>query len=317
MMTKLCRTIRYDIADGVRDLLAKEIGEHVSSTTLDSDDNGTILAGIGAHALHRYLPGEILHALQVFTASGSHALTLANLPTQDFPVTPVHGYGQEHQLAIINSVHLGLIRLLDCTPFAVDFENDGRLIRNVVPNPNASGRTSSWGSDAEFFWHSDNPNLPFGRPGADPRPFTPRYLAFYAVRNEEQVPTELMAVEDAVPLLDDETRKGLSAPDFEIAAPDSNEGTTVPLKSTPILDHDEYGRYRVRFDRGATSSHTAEGTVALNRWVETLPLAPADGLVLNTGEFMIFDNHRVLHRRRAFTPRPEATARWLRRCYAS
>jgi alpha-ketoglutarate-dependent taurine dioxygenase len=44
---------------------------------------------------------------------------------------------------------------------------------------------------------------------------------------------------------------------------------------------------------------------------------PARELVLNPGEFLIFDNYRVLHRRRAFTPGPAPTARWLRRCYAS
>ncbi|HEY2697856.1 MAG TPA: TauD/TfdA family dioxygenase [Pseudonocardiaceae bacterium] len=317
-MTSLCRIARFQVEDSVRDLLGKEIAERVSASSLDSDVDDTILANIGAHALRRYLPGEILRGIEVFTASGQHALSLANLPTQDFPDTPVHGFGPEPELAVMNAIQLGLIRLLECTPFAVDFENDGKLIRNVVPNPDAAGRTSSWGADAEFFWHSDNPHQPFGTPGSDPRLYTPHYLTFYAVRNEERVPTELMAVEDLVVQLDRETRNRLASPEFEVGAPDSNDAdVTLPLKDTPLLDVDAMGRNRMRYDRGTTVGATPEAKAALERMCEVLTEVESAEFILRTGEFMIFDNQRSLHRRRAFTPRPNATARWLRRCYAS
>ncbi|MET8802912.1 TauD/TfdA family dioxygenase [Streptomyces sp. NPDC004546] len=40
--------------------------------------------------------------------------------------------------------------------------------------------------------------------------------------------------------------------------------------------------------------------------------------MLAPGQFLAFDNYRVLHRRQAFAPaEDEAEARWLRRCYAS
>jgi L-asparagine oxygenase len=317
-MTSLCRIVRFQVEDGIRDLLGKEIAERVSVSRLDSDVDDTILANIGAHALRRYLPGEILRGVEVFTASDHHALSLANLPTQDFPETPVHGFGAEPELAVMNAIQLGLIRLLDCTPFAVSFENDGRLIRNVVPNPDAAGRTSSWGADAEFFWHSDNPHQPFGMPGSDPRLYTPHYLTFYAVRNEERVPTELMAVEDLVVRLDPRIRAQLASPRFDVGAPDSNDAeVTWPLKETPLLDVDPMGRNRMRYDRGTTSGTTPEAVAALDRLCGAIGEVESVEFVLQTGEFMIFDNHRVLHRRRAFTPRPNATARWLRRCYVS
>lgn len=317
-MTSLCRVVRFRVEDGIRDLLGQEIAERVSVSRLDSDVDDTILANIGAHALRRYLPGEILWGIEVFAASDHHALSLANLPTQDFPETPVHGFGAEPELAVMNAIQLGLIRLLECTPFAVNFENDGRLIRNVVPNPDAAGRTSSWGADAEFFWHSDNPHQPFGTPGSDPRLYTPHYLTFYAVRNEERVPTELMAVEDLVVRLDPRTREQLASPGFEVGAPDSNDAeVTWPLKETPLLDVDPMGRNRMRYDRGTTSGATPEAVAALDRLCEVLGEVKSAEFILQTGEFMIFDNHRMLHRRRAFTPRPDATARWLRRCYVS
>lgn len=318
-MTSFRRIGRYRIEDGVRDLLGKEFFERVSVTRLDSDIDDTILAGIGAHALRRYLPGEVLHGIDAFTATGSHAFVLGNLPIQDdLPATPVDGFGDEPELAVMNAIHLGLIRLMHTIPFAVSFENDGRLIRNVVPNPAASGTTSSWGADSEFFWHSDNPHQPFGPPGSDPRPYVPQYLTFFAVRNEERVPTELAAVEDVVVRLDDTTREQLMAPEFEVGAPASNvDGMTRPLKNTPVLDFDANGRYRVRYDRGTTTGLTEAAREALERWCEVLRGVPAEELVLEPGVFMAFDNYRMLHRRRAFTPKPNAAARWLRRCYAA
>lgn len=317
-MTSLLQLARHHIDDSVRDLLGKEISERVSETRLDSDLDDTILAGIGAYALRRHLPGDVLRAVQVFTAAASHALVLSNLPAQKFPATPVSGFGDEAELAVTNAIHLGLIRVLGTTPFAVAYENDGRLIRNVVPNPAACGTTSSWGADSEFFWHSDNPHQSFGKPGSDPRLYTPPYLTFYAVRNEERVPTELAALDDVVVRLDEDTRRVLASRQFEVGAPDSNDGDgTGPLRGAAILETDPTGRYRVRYDRGTTVGVTDEGRAALDRWCDALHTTPSAELVLDTGDFMIFDNHRVLHRRKAFTPAPDASARWLRRCYAA
>lgn len=318
-MNNFRRICRYRIEDSVRDLLGKEIAERVSVTRLDSDIDDAILAGIGAHALRRYMPGEVLHGIDAFAATASHAFVLENLPMQaDLPATPVAGFGDEPELAEMNAVHLGLIRLMNTTPFAVDFENDGRLIRNVVPNPAAAGATSSWGSDSEFFWHSDNPHQPFGPLGSDPRIYVPKYLTFIAVRNQERVPTELAAIEDVVVRLDDTTRERLMAQEFEVGAPVSNaEAMTRPLKDTAVLDHDADGRYRVRYDRGTTIGLTEAATEALDRWYAVLREVPAEELVLEPGMFLAFDNYRVLHRRRAFTPKPDADARWLRRCYAA
>jgi hypothetical protein len=298
-------------------MLGAEIQTRVSASRLDSDGDDAILASIGAHALQRYLPGEVLRAVQVFISAGNHALVLSNLPVQEFPPTPVNGFGDEIELAVMNAVHLGLIRLLGCTPFAVSYENDGRLIRNVVPNPAASGKTSSWGADSEFFWHSDNPHQPFGPPGSDPRLYAPQYLTFCAVRNDEEVPTEVTAIEDVVVRLDDETREQLLLPEFEVGAPDSNDqDSTTALKDTSILDT-AAGAYRVRYDCGTAKGYTKAASDALDRWHEVLRTVPAEELVLRPGDFMVFDNYRVLHRRRAFTPGPAATARWLRRCYAA
>jgi L-asparagine oxygenase len=313
------RLVHHRLDDGTRDLLGKEIEDRVAEANLDPDANGAILVRIGAYALQKLLPGEILHALRVFPNTGDHALLIDNLPQQEFPPTPVTGFGDEGRLAATNAVHLGLVDLLGITPFAVDYENDGKLIRNVVPNPAAAGTTSSWGADSEFFWHTDNPHLPFGESGTDPRQYVPRYLTFYAIRNGEQVPTELMGIETAVAQVDGPVRDVLTCNEYQVAAPDSNEvspdGTRRTLHGS-VLEYGVDGP-RARFDRGTTHARSTEAKAALDTWINALTGAPCVQPVMRPGQFLIFDNYRVLHRRRAFTPAPAAQARWFRRCYAS
>jgi len=309
------RVLENRLDDDTRDLLGKDLSGRVAGRVLDSDADAAILGRIGAYALRNALPGRVLDSLQGFAISGAHVLRLGNLPQQALPATPVSGFAAEAQLPLINAVHLGLLQILGVLPYAVEYENDGRLIRNVVPNPSAAGKTSSWGSDAEFFWHTDNPHLPFGEPGTDPRPYPPRYLTFYAVRNEEQVPTELVAVESAVARLPDETVRRLTAPAFAVGAPDSND-TKAELADTAVLDWRCDGHW-ARFDQGTTRAQTPAAEQALREWTDALRSAESSAPVLQPGEFLIFDNYRVLHRRRAFTPAAADRARWLRRCYAS
>ncbi|MGH3742473.1 MAG: TauD/TfdA family dioxygenase [Micromonosporaceae bacterium] len=309
------RVARHRLDDRTRDLLGKEIAERVAASELDSDKDQAVLASIGGYVLNHFLPGEILQGLKLFCATGAHALVLSNLPTQEYPASPVTGFAQETDLALTNALHFGLIRLLGVTPFAVDYENNGRLIRNVVPNPLISGVTSSWGADAEFFWHTDNPHLRFGEPGTDPRLHVPRYLTFFAVRNDEQVPTEIAAVEDAVSRLDDETQRALQSPSYAVGPPASNDGGHA-LSGASVLEQSVDG-HRVRYDRGTVQGRSAGAIDVLDTWSAALTGIPAEELTLESGEFLIFDNYRVLHRRRAFAPGPDAAARWLRRCYAS
>jgi len=315
------RLARHRLDDSARDLLGKEIHSRVHEGVLDSDTDEAILSGIGATALRRLLPGELLDSLGKFAATDSHALIIENLPTQEFPPTPVTGFGSEADLAEVNALHFGLLQLLELTPYAVDYENEGRLIRNVVPNPEASGTTSSWGADSDFFWHTDNPHLRFGEPGLDPRPYVPRYLTFYAVRNEEQVPTELVALEDTLARLDPALLQELQRPQFRLGAPASNDVDPrhgpLAIDGVPLLEIGRSGRYQVRYDRGTVCGAGPGSNQVVETWAAALEEVPSNEFALGPGDFLIFDNYRVLHRRRAFVPAPAEQARWLRRCYAS
>lgn len=320
-MKSLMRLAEHRLDDGIRDLVGKELAERVAAAEFDPDADEAILASVGAYVLSRHMPGDILRDLRGFCAADGHVMTLGNLPAQQFPDTPVSGFGEERQLAVVNALQFGLIQMLGITPFAVRYENDGRLIRNVVPNPASSGVASSWGADSEFSWHTDNPHLPFGAPGLDPRPYVPRYLTFYVVRNDEHVPTEVATVDDVITQLDGESVRRLRSAQFAVGAPASNDadpsGRHRLFDETAVLGSGPDGRAWARYDPGTTEGRTARARAAIKAWSGAVERASRQEFVLQPGDFLIFDNYRVLHRRRAFIPRPESTARWLRRCYAS
>jgi L-asparagine oxygenase len=306
------------LEDEVRELLEKEVVEGVGTSLLDPDEDTEILASIGAEALRRHLPVDVLADVESFRDSGRHVLRLRNLPTPTLPPTPVNGFCDEPPLAVLNALQLGLIRLMRLVAFAVPYENDGRLLRNVAPNDQYRNTASSWGADSEFYWHTDNPQLPFGRTGTDPRPYVPRFLALLGLRNEERVATDVAALDSAVARLDEATLTALQRPQFEAGAPASNDaerdGSRMTLRGTRVLERHTDG-LRVRYDRDTVRGSTDEARAALEAWNDALARVPGAGSVLDAGDFLVFDNYRVLHRRAGF--KPSSNPRWLRRCYAS
>jgi hypothetical protein len=88
----------------------------------------------------------------------------------------------------------------------------------------------------------------------------------------------------------------------------------MTMRDTSVLERHTDGM-RVRYDRDTVRGVTEEASAAQAKWNDALGRVEGSGSVLDTGDFLVFDNYRVLHRRAAFTP--TSNPRWLRRCYAS
>ena len=223
----------------------------------------------------------------------------------------MNGYADETRLAVVNAVHFGLVQLLGCAPFAVSYENDGHLIRNVVPNPAASGTTSSWGADSEFFWHSDNPHLPFGEFGSDPRPFVPHVpeLLRRAQRrgradraDRDRARSSPRSTSRRAALARGRLRR--RRPRLQRCRP----GLPAP-GGRAVLETGADGRTRVRYDRGTTHGRSPGATAVLDTSRRSSRRCRSEELMVEAGDFLVFDNYRVLHRRRAFTPGPRRPPR--------
>ena len=141
-------------------------------------------------------------------------------------------------------------------------------------------------------------------------------MTFYTLRNEEEVATELLIVDQVVSMLSHDVREELHKPQFDVAAPASNDaldGHKMVLPSARVLDWHKRG-HRARYDIDTTTGRNDVARRALDVWKDALSRATPISPVLRPGEFLAFDNTRVVHRRLAFTPASQA--RWLRRCYA-
>lgn len=272
---------------------------------------------VGRDWLGSVLGSDIVEAIRAFPASPYKALLVRGITLSTEVATPCNGFLPNAQCVLdFDLLQFGMLRLLGVKPHAVEYENLGKLVRNVVPVPEAAGTTSSWGADVEFFWHTDNPNWPFDDQGQDVTASVPNFLAFTAVRNLERASTDIVCVDHIVSQLPAWAMAQLQRPAYTFGAPASNEGFDGQQKVLPILEPGDSG-YRLRFDDGIVAALDPDSKEALGLLCQCLRDAQGIEVVLQPGDFFIFKNARVLHRRKAFQPMPNHKARWLRRVYGS
>lgn len=275
------------------------------------------VGAVGAQWLSTFLGEELIRSIGEFAASSYKALLLRGVGLSTDVRSPSNGFLPDAQCVLdFDLLHFGMLNLLGVRSHAVQYENHGKLVRNVVPVPQAAGTTSSWGADVEFSWHTDNPNWPFDDQASDVARSVPNYLAFIAVRNQERASTDIVCVDHVLSQLPAWAIERLSQPAFAFGAPASNEGYDGEQRVIPILERDSNG-YRLRFDDGIVSATESGAEAALTLLRQVLKGVRGIALVLQPGDFFIFKNARVLHRRKAFKPLPEGEARWLRRLYGS
>ena len=275
------------------------------------------VGAMGAQWLSSLLGDELIRSIGSFADSSYKALLLRGIGLSTDVRSPSNGFLPDSQCVLdFDLLHFGMLNLLGVRSHAVQYENYGKLVRNVVPVPQAAGTTSSWGADVDFSWHTDNPNWPFDDKASDVARSVPNYLAFIAVRNREQASTDIVCVEHVLSLLPAWAIEHLSQPAFAFGAPASNEGYDGEQRVIPIIEPGSNG-YRLRFDDGIVSATEPQAEAALALLRQVLKEVRGIELVLQPGDFFIFKNARVLHRRKAFKPLPEGQARWLRRVYGS
>ncbi|ODS22651.1 hypothetical protein AB835_13000 [Candidatus Endobugula sertula] len=197
-------------------------------------------------------------------------------------------------------------------------ENDGQLIRNVVPHQDSVDDISSHGSKKTFGPHVDNPDLPLFNNYVRPSVTSPDKLSLFCVRQDPNVPTGLILLDDVLSRLDHHTIEVLMMPIFKIKRPDSfttgNKNNVIEQK--PILEKDNYGNYVSRFDAHRVFSDYDVGNSAIEAFTKvSLCDDVINSFYMKPGDFLLFKNKRVLHSRRGFTPRFDGKDRWLIRVF--
>ncbi|WP_444919010.1 hypothetical protein [Microbulbifer sp. JMSA003] len=237
---------------------------------------------------------------------------------EHIPNTPYDGKADLSKIAQCVGNSIGLHDFIGLHPVVYYGENDGQLVRNVVPHRGATDDVSSHGSKKTFGPHVDNPDLPLFNNYVRPSVISPDTLSLYCVRQDPSVSTDLVLLDDVLSLLDNHTVEVLMMPIFKIKRPDSfttgNKNNVIEQK--PILEKDNYGNYVSRFDAHRVFSDYDVGNSAIEAFTRaSLCDDVINNFYMKPGELLLFKNKRVLHSRKGFTPRFDGKDRWLIRVF--
>lgn len=217
----------------------------------------------------------------------------------------------------IDKIGLPLLTLhckLNIFPIVYEGENDGRLIRHVAPMQKSQSHISSQGSVYDFDMHVDNPDLSIlgDKNFIIPSPET---LSLFCARNPQNIPTNIVRLDDILNLLNYNDISLLSDNVFEVKRPDSFEEQNVKVKNLPVLNFYQ-GKYYSRFDSHNIFTSSKEHQYALDKFRNIANNNTfTSQLVLRQGQCIIFNNQRVLHARKSFKPNFDGNDRWLIRIF--
>lgn len=309
------------ISDDVKASISVEFHRQDDLEGVVPDSDPRAYAENGVKHLRNHLPAALLEELTAWRREPAPWLTVSNLPSPERRIpTPSDGFCDESALTVANLVQFGMLDLLGLLPVAYPYENDGRLIRNVAPRPGAGRARTSWGFSVPLDWHTDDSVLDH-HDAAPAASAIPHYLSFVGMRNDERVPTDLLPLDAVLRDLPGPAADDLRRPEFTVTAPESyataEDGGPIGREGVPLLWTLPAGHDAVRYGPGRTTGDTPRAARALALFEERLRGMPGRPVFIGAGDFHIFDNRRVLHRRVPFRPAAEpGTARWLRRCYA-
>ena len=309
------------VSDRTAEYITREIERVAAGTHYDIEAAPQLLGELGARILTTVFSADQCNAIRsINDASEIVAVVVRNITKLTIPDTPIDGISDGHTIKPHDILLAGLLRLAAFAPTSFQFENGGLIGRNVVPNPMHSDKASSHGSKVPLFWHQDNCGQPFESEellGCTLPPM-PKSLAFFAMRNDEMVPTRVLLVDDVLSRLNASTIATLSMPLFRIGAPASvlAEGCGVEIERAPILSGGSKHK-RMRYDPLLVRAEDYAARLAEASLLVALEEATsyAVDISLRGGDMFMFNNYRLLHMRVAFEPLKGPRGRWLRRFY--
>lgn len=236
--------------------------------------------------------------------------------SEPLPCTPTKtGFVDECKIFAIIQEIFGSLCNMGLYPVVYEGENDGRLLRHVVPLQGKEDQISSYGSKESFLPHVDNPDLALrseiGFREVSPCPDT---LSLFCVRPYENVATSIVTLDSIIANLSEQDIILLQEPYFNVSRPASFESSSMLTGVSLLSKYDGY--YISRFDYHNISTDSPSHKQALenfkqlcldeNQWIK---------LQLSAGQMVTFDNQRVLHTRNGFEPKFDGKDRWLIRVF--
>ncbi|MDO4906300.1 TauD/TfdA family dioxygenase [Neisseria sp.] len=235
------------------------------------------------------------------------------------PDTPTEtGFVHDSDIPTTSISLLAYLYALNLYPVVYEGENNGHLIRHVVPRKGLEKQISSYGSNETFYPHVDNPDLqlrnePLQRSIKTPSPDT---LTLLCLRQHEGVATSILLLNDILTFLSEEEKQLLQDPVFSVSRPASFAGSHT-TENLPLLIQQSDGSYISRFDYHNISTQYSHGHISA---LEKFKHISTDETIwkafyLQPGQAVTFDNQKTLHTRNGFKPYFNGKDRWLLRVF--
>ena len=323
---KISSIAEYTLSTSVRERL-----KEVLPSDVDPYVDPRCFTDIGASSLKDILPRDLLERMESMrTSCGPDVLIIHNFPIDErIPPTPIDGKRPPSLLyEPTNSLSKGFLSeasilcmggFLGSVPVFDEDEKDGTCINQIIPidDPIYKGQQSSFGSSVSFSPHTENvyqiPPL--------------KFFSLTCLRGDPKVATRIIFVNHIMDFIKrkfpDRFEGLLSTMKkdiFVMRTGPSFEKTSLDAVLPIVQDLGGELVFRLNLNEGRTEGTTAEAVEA----VEFLRSVILSGefqsseeikkIYLKEGDYILFNNWRVMHARDSFEI-DEERWRWLQRCY--
>jgi len=319
----------FTLKEDIPTCFEKEIGDNADSY-LDFLNQVGVAGGI----LEKILPENLKKSISdLDSKNGADLIVVHNFPVDSkIPPTPEDSKRPPSKYSCISleecrrakgfvseAAILGVAHLLRAKPYYAATEKDGTIINQIVSleGRKYKAQASSYGSSLELLPHTENvyqiPPL--------------KYFSLLCLRGDPKVATSIIFVKDIFdalkkkyPMEYKNIFKTMSKPLFIMSAGPSHD-KKIAKSILPILELGEDGDFlfRLNLNEGRTVGINKEArkTVKILRNLITSDWFKKNyfyKIHLNKGDYILFNNWKVMHARDAFEIDPK-NRRWLQRCY--
>lgn len=281
-------------------ILAKSL-QHISSS---KNMEGFISI---ANKLSLHLPSRIKCELEKFKKSGDKygALLIRNLPNEPFVITPKDNKEHVGETTILANVQ-ALFNEYMGHMVSYEAEGDGYLFQDMVPNKELSKTQTSLGSNVELELHTEQAFSDY----------RPDYLSLACIKGDTNAYTFFLHVNQIIEQMTDEEICYLENKNWKIGVDMSFALNGCDFAARGPLSILKYNgqHYDLVFDQDLLMAETKTANKIIDEIVNVYYNC-RNGYVLQPGEILILDNHKVVHGRSVFQPRFDGNDRFIVRSF--
>lgn len=300
-----CADFRYEYLPKVnREKLLEDVND-LQFPNVDDLNAWELFKKQASSAVAYHLTPELQELLVEFSRpDGPDAIVIDGLPVDpDLPPTPADGRRPVNKAAVSEAVMAGIVGQMDHEILSYKQEKQGVPFHEVVPIVGHETVQSNAGS-VPFDAHSDNSHIHTR--------YRQENLCLFGIRNEKDVSTRFITLEDIKKALPPELLQELRQPNFRLSAPASFDLSKwkVLTEPRPIIRTNDYGIDCIAMSRGGVHPDNAKAKSAFKRFLTALDTIEPRRVVISPGRFTLFKDYRLLHGRDAVSG-----DRWLQRVY--